>query len=213
MLGKRRVVKPPDERRQELVNAARELFIKQGFELTTMSQIAERAGVAQGTFYIYFKSKQDVLMAIMQELLGACGNVIRSLAERTDLSVPAILRQALADCFTLVIQEPRLVEAVYLQANYSLPVQLLDQLAPMLLPVITAIIERGVREGSLKVTQPRVAADFLWTVGYRVFEMAAQQRLAQGKGEPLSPGAPTMAELQEAFWEFVSQGLGVSTLA
>lgn len=204
MATKRRVMKPPDERRQEFVNAARELFIKQGYEPTTMSQIAERAGVAQGTFYIYFSSKQDVLMAIMRELLEAVGDVIRGLAERTDLPVPTILRRVLTDCFTLVSQESRLVEAVYLQANYSLPVQLLEQLAPALLPVITGVIERGVREGSLKVTHPRLAADFLWTTGYRMFEMAAQHKFAPG-----GPDAPAVAEIQEAFWEFVSQGLGV----
>jgi AcrR family transcriptional regulator len=158
---------------------------------------------------IYFSSKQNVLMAIMRELLEALAEVIRGLAERTDLPAPAVLRQAMADCFTLVSQESRLIEAVYLKANYSLPSQLLEQPAPMLLPVITLIIERGVREGSLTVTHPRVAADFRWTVGYRLFEMMAQQQMGRDTGTAAGPPAPTIAELHSAFWEFVAQGLGV----
>jgi AcrR family transcriptional regulator len=204
------VIKPPDERRRELMNAARELFIEQGYEQTTMSSVARRAGVAQGTSYIYFASKQELLMAIMRELLETLAGVIGRLAERTDLPAPAVLRQAVNDCLTLVCQESRLVEAVYLKANYSLPSQLLDQVAPMLMPVITSVIERGVSEGSLKVTHPRLAADFLWTVGYRMFELMAQQQFAAGKGALAEPGAPAIAEMQAAFWEFVSQGLGMS---
>lgn len=201
-VSQKRVIKPPEERRSELLNAARELFLEQGYEQTTMSDIARRANVAQGTSYIYFSSKQEMLLAIMRDLLETFGETIRRLAGRTDLPAQAVLRQAMDECLALVSQESRLVEAVYLKANYSLPSQLLEQSAPTLLPVITAIIERGVREGSLKVTHPRIAADFLWTVGYRLFEMQAQQRLA--------PGAPTHAveELQDAFWEFVAQGLG-----
>ncbi|HWI51342.1 MAG TPA: TetR/AcrR family transcriptional regulator [Symbiobacteriaceae bacterium] len=211
-MGQRRVIKPADERRKELIDAARALFMEQGYEQTTMSNIAERANVAQGTFYIYFSSKQDVLLAIMRELLEALGEIIRGLAERTDLPAPAVLRQAMADCFTLVRQESRLVEAVYLQANYSLPAQLVEHSAPMLLPVITSIIERGVREGSLRVTHPRIAADFLWTAGYRLFEIAAQQQIASGKGAPVAPETPSFAALEQAFTEFIAHGLGVQRI-
>ncbi len=202
-MGQRRVIKPADERRKELIDAARELFLEQGYEQTTMNNIAQRAGVAQGTFYIYFSSKQDVLMAIMQELLEAvCGTILR-LAERTDLPAPAVLRLAMEECLTVVNQEARLVEALYLKANYSLPSQLVEQMAPRLLPVIVAILERGVREGSMKVTNPAITADFLWTIGYRMFELAARQRTGDG-------GTPTASEVQTAFWQFAAHGLGVS---
>ena len=205
-----RVIKPADQRRMELMNAARELFIEQGYEQTTMSNIAKRANVAQGTSYIYFSSKQEILMAIMREMLGTLAEAIQTLAERTALPAPMILRQAMNHCLTLVSQETPLVEAVLLRANYSLPSQLLEQIAPTLLPIITSIIEKGVREGSMKVTHPRLAADFLWTVGYRMFEMQAQQQFGQVHGDAANPPTPTISDLQDAFWEFVVQGLGVS---
>jgi AcrR family transcriptional regulator len=52
--------KPPEERRDELMNAAERLFLEHGFGPTTIEQITAAAQVAKGTFYLYFKSKEDV---------------------------------------------------------------------------------------------------------------------------------------------------------
>jgi AcrR family transcriptional regulator len=56
--------KPPEERRGEIMRAARRLFLEQGVAATTIEQITSRAGVAKGTFYLYFSSKEDVLAAM-----------------------------------------------------------------------------------------------------------------------------------------------------
>lgn len=57
----RRVSKPPDDRRQDILNAALELFRATGFASTTIADIAASAGIAKGTFYLYFDSKDEVL--------------------------------------------------------------------------------------------------------------------------------------------------------
>src|ERR1700685_3737920 len=65
--------KAPEERRDELVNAAQRLFLEHGVGLTTIEQITSGAGVAKGTFYLYFSSKEDILAELRdrfaQELL------------------------------------------------------------------------------------------------------------------------------------------------
>jgi AcrR family transcriptional regulator len=66
--------KPPEERREELMNAAQRLFLKHGAGPTTIEQITTGAAVAKGTFYLYFSSKDEVLAALRgrfaQELLA-----------------------------------------------------------------------------------------------------------------------------------------------
>ncbi len=66
--------KPPEERRDELMNAALRLFLKQRVGSTTIEQITSGADVAKGTFYLYFSSKEDLLAALgqrfAQELLA-----------------------------------------------------------------------------------------------------------------------------------------------
>ena len=56
--------KPPEQRRTELMDAAEKLFLEQGVAPTTVEQITDGAGVAKGTFYLYFSSKEDILSAL-----------------------------------------------------------------------------------------------------------------------------------------------------
>lgn len=58
--------KPAEVRLEELMAAAEALFLEQGFEATTISEIVERAQVAKGTFYHYFESKAEMLDALAQ---------------------------------------------------------------------------------------------------------------------------------------------------
>ena len=60
-----RITKKPDERRQELIDIAEQLFIKKGYEQTAVSDIVKKAKVAQGTFYYYFKTKEEILDSII----------------------------------------------------------------------------------------------------------------------------------------------------
>ena len=56
------------ERYTELLSAARAILAEKGFEATTVSEIVARAGVAQGTFYLYFPSKNALIAALNQEM-------------------------------------------------------------------------------------------------------------------------------------------------
>lgn len=75
--------KPAEVRLDELMDAAERLFIRKGFEATTVSEIVRDAGVAKGTFYHYFPSKNEVLAALrdrftrqfierIQQAINAC---------------------------------------------------------------------------------------------------------------------------------------------
>ena len=60
-------------RREQLLSAAREVLAQKGYERTTVSSIAGRAQVAQGTFYLYFPSKEALPGALAQQLSEALG--------------------------------------------------------------------------------------------------------------------------------------------
>jgi AcrR family transcriptional regulator len=59
--------KPPEERREELMNAASRIFLKNGVPATTIDQITAAAKVAKGTFYLHFSSKEQVLLALREK--------------------------------------------------------------------------------------------------------------------------------------------------
>ena len=55
-----------DEKRREIVDVASELFEEHGFERTSMSMISERLGGSKATLYGYFKSKEQLLAAVLR---------------------------------------------------------------------------------------------------------------------------------------------------
>lgn len=61
---------PQAEKRAELINAARELFIQDGYDVTPMNRIAKQAGVTPNTIYWYFKDKDELLLAVLDNLLA-----------------------------------------------------------------------------------------------------------------------------------------------
>jgi AcrR family transcriptional regulator len=65
-----RIVKAPDERRSELIACAQKLFYSKGYESTSVRDIVDEVGVAKGTFYYYFDSKQAILEAVVEELIA-----------------------------------------------------------------------------------------------------------------------------------------------
>ena len=68
----KRISKPPEVRRQELLNTAMELFTQKGYEETSMGDIAKAAGVAQGLCYRYFDSKQKLFQEAMDQYVHTC---------------------------------------------------------------------------------------------------------------------------------------------
>jgi AcrR family transcriptional regulator len=65
MPGKREIQK--ENRREEILRAAMDLFSKKGFELTTVEDITRAAHVAKGTFYNFFAKKEDVLLYFLDK--------------------------------------------------------------------------------------------------------------------------------------------------
>ena len=60
-----RVVKEAEERKNEILDAADELFIQKGFNGTSTNDILEKVGIARGTLYYHFKSKEEIMDALI----------------------------------------------------------------------------------------------------------------------------------------------------
>jgi AcrR family transcriptional regulator len=57
-----------DERKVQILNAAESVFTKKGFDEARMDDIAEKTGLSKGTLYLYFKSKDDLIIAILDRI-------------------------------------------------------------------------------------------------------------------------------------------------
>ncbi len=59
--------KPTEQRRAELLAAGQTLFLARGIAATSLADITQRAGVSKGLFYLYFRSKEDLVLALQEQ--------------------------------------------------------------------------------------------------------------------------------------------------
>ena len=86
---------PRPARRRQLLGAAREVFVAQGYHSAAMDEIAERAGVSKPVLYQHFPGKLDLYLALLDEsvaeLVGAISEALASTADNAE-RVPATIR-------------------------------------------------------------------------------------------------------------------------
>lgn len=101
-----------EEKRLELITAARRLFLEDGYEATSMSALAKSAGVAANTVYWYFGDKDDVLVAVLDGVLGDALADYQQVAEQP-------LEEQLLWVVSTLQQMRRLVATVHTRAAQS----------------------------------------------------------------------------------------------
>src|SRR5438045_8253213 len=65
----KRITKRPDERREDLLAAATRVFADKGMDEATVADVTKAAGVAKGTFYLYFRTKEHLLAALKERFI------------------------------------------------------------------------------------------------------------------------------------------------
>src|SRR5688572_25491389 len=85
------------ERREEILAAARELFVTEGFETVTTRKLAERAGLSQTGLYVYFQSKEEILETLCRDAFEKLIERMRQVERDTKLG-PERLRRII-ECY------------------------------------------------------------------------------------------------------------------
>ena len=158
-----------EQRRDQILKAAKKVFSFKGFNRATMEEIAGEAELSPGTLYIYFKNKEELHTSLSIDLLEHIGNRINQVAER-DVSVDRKLDN-LRDVFIDVYEYDAmiLINLFHLQSGEvlkNLSDDLMNQLketSAQALRAIKAIVSQGIEQGVLVDEHPVALADILWS--------------------------------------------------
>ena len=153
-----RIVKDPKVRKKELLDIAERLFIENGYEETAVSDIVNEAKVAHGTFYHYFKSKDEVLDEITDRVVNEVANKARKAAEGRERDPLDRLTDYFRVFQTAGIGRERLMEYIHEDRNAHLHLKLENRLYPKIIPILEDIVKHGVDEGYFDTEYPRIAA-------------------------------------------------------
>ena len=143
---------PPDVRREQLLDAAEQLLLEQGLKTTTVADVAEAAGVAKGTMYLYFRSKDELLAGLRARYVG---RYLAPLAgARGDTR--ARVRRLVAGLVDAATGNWQLHHVLFHEAGFSEADAFWD-----LRQQFTALLRSGVEGGQLAVEDPDLTASFL----------------------------------------------------
>ncbi len=154
----KRVTKDPDVRREELIDVAEELFLKNGYEETPVSDIVKKAQVAQGTFYYYFKSKEDVLDALTDRYLSEFMGCIEKEIERDDINAVEKMISTFKCGSRFSLGRKKLMIYLHEEENSLLHLKLERRNHALIVPLFARIVEQGVRDGLFHVKYPHEVA-------------------------------------------------------
>jgi len=145
-----------DDKRQRILRAATKVFAKKGYFAAKVAEIARQAGVADGTIYLYFRSKEDILVSLFDEVMTE--HLLKARRELESVrGAPARLR-AIAEHHLRVLGKNRDLAIVF-QIELRQSTKFMERFTASWLQdyfrLLGDAIEQGQREGTLRADLPR----------------------------------------------------------
>ncbi|QED29218.1 TetR/AcrR family transcriptional regulator [Microvenator marinus] len=114
-----KVQKSQNDKRQRILEGALKAFARKGFYNTKVSEIASEAGVADGTIYLYFKNKDDLLISLFEDRMEWVIERLETELADSPGDVFEKLRQVVDMHFKLALEEPDLAEFITVELRQS----------------------------------------------------------------------------------------------
>lgn len=159
-----------EQRREEIINSAQRVFFEKGLAAATMDEIAERVELSKSTLYLYYKSKEDLYVAVTLRGLEIMYNMFTKALSTGEPTIQLIsdLGEAYHNFFKAHRDYFRMF---YFLENSRLHTQVSDEMKELCLTsdkkvwsLVIDLIQRGIDEGMLhKGIDPREAAVMLWS--------------------------------------------------
>lgn len=157
-----RISKSPLERKREILQVSLELFMKNGYENTSIGDIVKKVGVAQGLFYYYFKSKEEVYQATLEFYTDAFAENLQEII--LDRTIPLMMRvqkmfKVMGDMFA--DPEPNLMGEMHKAERMDLHNRLSLHMAQSLVEPLAIILNECNAEGLTHIENTGYAAPYI----------------------------------------------------
>ena len=193
------------DKRQRILKAAIEVFLRKGFESATMDEVANKARIAKGTLYLYFKDKADLYGSLLEEKIDLLTQALAAIAAGADTPrarLEAMIRRNL-EFITGEYSGPEFFS--HTQAGHDPEVLkvIRSRVTPKLaalLHVIAGVVQQGVAAGEFRKADP-------FDIAVRVFGLVNVNLMRRALDpEPLDP-----AREATRLCDFVFYGISLKT--
>jgi len=164
-----RTVKAPEDRREEILAVAADLFMRHGYEATSVEQIVRAAVIAKGTFYYHFPSKRVVLEAIARKVVERMVEVSQAVEQQPGLGAIERLCAVFVAQKRVEQQEGTLVDDLHRPENRALHDQINIEMIKAIGPVWANVVKQGCEEGVFDVPDPLSTMQFILAGSQMIF--------------------------------------------
>lgn len=144
----------------EIVEQAMRLFAERGYEGTTLQDVADAVGLSRPNLYNYVKSKEDLLVAMVEATTQSTANSLREVRRRADLDPAEKLRLLVRDLVLRRARQPEQFRTLD-RSDQALPPEIAGkhlQGRRAVLREITGVIEEGITAGRFRAVDARITA-------------------------------------------------------
>lgn len=153
--------KPGPQRRAEILDAAQQLFTSKGVQATSIEDILNAVGIARGTLYYHFSSKEEILQALIARITGQMTERAKVIAEQERPAVEKFIA-ALAAARAGEM-ELELVEELHVGGNAEFHVLSIVETVRRFTPILVDIVEQGIAEGVFHTEHSQEVIEILLT--------------------------------------------------
>jgi len=165
-----RISKTPEERRNEILDTAEQLFFTKGYAKTTVNDVLQVIGIAKGTFYYYFKSKEEVMDAVVMRFIDAGVAAAKQIVSNRELTVHEKLLQIIMAQKPDSDRKGQMIEQFHQVENAQIHQKSLSETILHLTPILTEVVEQGIREKLFLTPHPKETMEFLLTAALFLFD-------------------------------------------
>lgn len=166
-----RVVKEAEERRNEILDVAQRLFTAKGFDNTSTNDILNEIGIARGTLYYHFKSKEEILDAMIDRTTKQLVDKAKGIVYRKDVPV---FERFTSMILTLNISDSsfgnEILRQVHKPQNALMHQKIEARLLAEVTPLITVLIEDGIKQGICSTDYPQEVAEMTFVYSNAVLD-------------------------------------------
>ncbi len=169
-----RVVKEAEERKNEILDVAERLFGTKGFDNTSTNDILNEIGIARGTLYYHFKSKEDILDAMIDRMTGRLVEKAADIARKKEIPV---LQRLTMMMLALNVNEPlgqEIMEQVHKPQNALMHQKMQSHLLAAVNPLISGLMEEGIEQGICQTEYPAEVAEMTLLYSNTIFDDLAE---------------------------------------
>ena len=145
-------------RRDVIVDTAESLFIGKGFNNTSVDEIVTKLGVAKGTFYYYFKSKEEILDELLNRYLKNVKKIADEIVLKEELNAPDKIILLFKQISRYSESRKNIFDYLHEESNAQLHLKYEKKSFPLLIPSFVKMIKQGVKEGVFNTNYPEEAA-------------------------------------------------------